>query len=231
MLKVFDKGLVVKSKRNNKEYVVLGIDKDKFIEQIRMITFAPTKDDMDAMFNINLLNCYSILLRENMNTSYDLSLLSLNEKILLLFEFDVVTTIDVDLYNLKSNLVTGKNIQFISNEEARNIALERKKNKSINNSIFAKTFKEIDMDAAIAVGGEYCVYKNNTYYLVDIVKSSNKILGVCCHYKTRSKKDFLFHRYAFVVFFSIVSVCGGEILDKHTIQDGTWYKVLYESTQ
>lgn len=229
MLKIFDKGLVVKSKRNNKEYVVLGIDKDKFIEQIRLITFAPTKDDMDAMFNITLLNCYAIILMENMNTSYDLSLLSQDDKILLLFEFEVVTTIDVALYTIKSNLVTGKNIHFISNEEARNIVVERK-NKYVNNSIFARTFKKINIDDAIAVGGEYCVYKNNTYYLVDVLNQGKEILYVC-YYQTKSKKDFLFHRYALVVFFSILSVCGGEILDKQIKQEGTWYKVLYESTQ
>lgn len=223
MLKVFNKGLVIKSKLDKKQYVVLGIDKELFLEQSVMVNFSNTKDDLDAMLNTYLIGCYSIIPKEKMTTAYPFSLLSKDEKILLLFNFDIITTIDVDLYNVKSNLVSGKNIQFISNEEAEQLYLERRKS-SNTKRIFSKNFKE----TKLGIEGEgYCFKKGTFYYLVDVVKQNNEFYYVC-YYKTRSKKDFLFHSFAIELFFSTLYITGID-LSQQTINSGTLYEVKYDT--
>lgn len=114
--------------------------------------------------------------------------LSLDEKFIVRFELSgIEKTIDLDFYIAKSNVINGKRLKLINNEEAKNILL------SYNRDVIEKVFLHLTkLEFGPRVSSLYCMEKNGFYYLVSFMKDSRFFQ---IYYQTKDLEDFYFHAY------------------------------------
>ena len=183
MIQIFNKGDIVEYE--NKLYCVLGIDERRLRKHIEKIKYYRSMN-LDIVLATQFRDCYVIIRKETMNEcAWQVPVLTLAMIYNILFSINIVGHMDLTTYLAKSNLVIGRNISMLSNEEAKMVLVSYRK--KVKERVIG-TLEPIEFEN-IKNLTLYCLVYDNTYCLI-LMNS-----GLVCWYRTKDLDDFFFHAY------------------------------------